>query len=377
MRITFLMPGYVRGPSGGFRVVYEYANRLVSRGHDVSLVHPRHLLFCPPSPLTLRDRLRKAKYALTELVSTPAIRWQPIDRRVRMRFVANSKHTHIPDGDLLFATAWSTMRSVMECPPTKGEKCYFIQAYETWMGPKDRVDATWRAPLRKVVISKWLLDIGKALGSGSLTYIPNGIDHSRYRLVQPIERRPRQVVMMYSPVALKAARDGVAALEIAKKEFPDLRVVLFGNSRPPSWLPRWMTFERDPPQQRIIEDFYNGSSIVVGSSIAEGFALPLAEGAACGCAIAATDSGGIRDFAEHGVTALLSTPRDPEALARNICLLLDKDDLRIRLAYAANDFIKQFTWDRSTDLLEEFIFGTAQRKPLGQPANSSIEVSPA
>jgi glycosyltransferase involved in cell wall biosynthesis len=377
MRITFLMPGYVWGPSGGFRVVYEYANRLVSRGHEVTVIHPRRLLSWAPSALTLRQRLRKARLALTELVSTPSIHWQPIDKRVRMRFVASSDPRHIPDGDILFATAWNTARPVMECSSAKGEKCYFIQGYETWMGPKDLVDETWRMPVRKVVISKWLLEIGRALGSHSLAYIPNGIDHDRYRLVHPIEGRPQQVVMIYSAVAFKGSRDGIAALQIAKKEYPNLRVVLFGNSRRPSWIPQWMTFEQDPPQQRIVEEFYNGSSIVVSPSIAEGFALPPAEGAACGCAIAATDSGGIRDFAEHGVTALLSPPKQPEALARNICLLLGNNDLRIRLARSANDFIKQFTWERSADLLEEFIFRAAQRKPLGHPSSSSIEVSPA
>ena len=232
-------------------------------------------------------------------------------------------------------------------------------------------------PLRKVVVSRWLLDVGKALTGHSLTYVPNGVDHERYRITQPIKQRGRQVVMMCSPVEFKGSKDGIAALQIAKREFPDLRVVLFGNSRRPSWVPRWMTYEYDPPQDRIVEEFYNRSSIVVSSSVSEGFALPPAEGAACGCAIAATDSGGIRDFAEHGVTALLSPPRDPEALARNICLLLGNDDLRIRLAHSANDFIKQFNWERSADLLEEFISRGAQRKPLGQPLSSHIEVSPA
>jgi len=157
--------------------------------------------------------------------------------------------------------------------------------------------------------SQWLLDLGKTLGAHSLTYIPNGIDHRRYRVTQSIEGRQRQVVMMCSPVEFKASRDGIAALQIAKKEFPDLRVVLFGNSRRPPWVPQWMIYEYDPPQQRIVEEFYNGSSVVVSSSIAEGFALPPAEGAACGCAIAATDSGGIRDFAEHGVTRYFHRPR--------------------------------------------------------------------
>jgi len=305
------------------------------------------------------------------------IDWQPIDKKVDLLFVSNSGQRYLPDADVLFATAWQTVPSVLRASQAKGEKFYLIQGYETWMGPKDLVDQTWLAPINKVVIARWLLDLGKTLGARSLTYIPNGIDHKRYRVTQSIEGRLRQVVMVCSTVGLKASRDGITALEIVKKEFPDLRVLLFGNSRRPSWVPQWMIYEHNPPQQLIVEEFYNGSSVVVSSSIAEGFALPPAEGAACGCAIAATDSGGIRDFAKHGVTALLSPPKDPEALAHNICLLLGNDDLRIRLAHSANDFIKQFTWDRSADLMEEFLFRSVPRKPLGQPSSSSIEVSPA
>jgi len=137
-----------------------------------------------------------------------------------------------------------------------------------------------------------------------------------------------------------------------------------------------MTFEQDPPQQRIVEYFYNGSSIVVSSSIAEGFALPPAEGAACGCAIVATDSGGIRDFVQDGVTGLLSPPRNPEMLANNICRLLGDDDLRIRFARSANDFIKRFNWERTADLLEEFITHGIPRRRHGHPIRSQLEVRP-
>src|SRR3979411_35307 len=113
-----------------------------------------------------------------------------------------------------------------------------------------------------------------------------------------------------------------------------------------------MISAQSPPQDWIVGELYNRSSIILNSSLTEGFALPPAEGAACGCAIVATDSGGIRDFVQHDVTGLLSPPRNPDALAHNLCLLLRNDDLRIRLARSGSDFIKRFTWDRSADLLE-------------------------
>lgn len=313
---------------------------------------------------------------LLELVSKPVIDWHPIDERVRLLYVPSADERHIPDGDILFATAWNTARPVMGCRSAKGEKCYLIQHYETFLGPRELVDETWRLPLRKVVIAQWLLDLGINLGADSLNYVPNGIDHKRYHATQPIERRPRQVAMMCSHVEFKGSKDGIAALQIAKIKFPDLRVVLFGNSYRPPWVPEWMSYAENPPQQLIIEQLYNGSSIMLSPSLAEGFGLPPAEAAACGCAIVATDVGGHHEFIEDRVTGLLSPPKNPQAMARNLCLLLENDELRIRLARSANDFIKNFTWERSTDLLESFMLQAVNRTPVLRYPASTVEVSP-
>jgi glycosyltransferase involved in cell wall biosynthesis len=377
MKIAFLMPGYMWGPSGGYRVVYEYANQLAARGHQVTVVHPRRLRSAPLHKPTLRQLLRRCRLTLLESVCKPTIDWHAIDKRVRLLYVPSLLDRHIPDGDAVFATAWNTARPVMECSSAKGEKCYLIQHYETWMGPRALVDETWRMPMQKIVIARWLLDLGKSIGAQSLTHVPNGIDHKQYQITQSIEGRPRQVVMMCSHVGFKRSRDGVAALQLAKNEFPDLRVVLFGNSYRPAWVPEWMSYEENPPQRRIVQDLYNGSSIMLSPSLTEGFPLPPAEGAACGCAVVATDIGGHREYLQNGVTALLSPADDPHALARNLCLLLGNDELRIRLARSANEFIKQFTWEHSTDLLEDFVINAVKPEPLSRPHASAVEVSPA
>lgn len=373
MKITFLMPCYMWGPSGGFRMVYEHANQLVRRGHQVAVVHPRKLIYPPKEKMTLRKRFRRVRVRVTELVSRPSIYWHSIDPRVELLYVPSSSPHYVPDGDVIFATAWHTVPSVMACDEMKGQKCYLIQSYETWMGPQDRVDDTWRAPLRKIVVSKWLFQLGDALGVTELTYIPNAIDLAKYRIMRPIEARPKQVAMMYSPVPLKGAQDGIKALDIAKKRFPDLQAILFGVTRRESWIPEWITYVQNPPQEFIVKEIYNRSSIVLSPSLVEGFALPPAEGAACGCAIVATDSGGIRDFANHGVTALLSPPKDPETLAANLCVLLESDALRIRLAHAANHLIGRFTWNNSTDLMEQFLTRVVQMRESESVAYLQLE----
>jgi len=353
--VTFLTPEYTLGPSGGIRVVYEYANRLVARGHQVTVVHPRRLRYCPPEKLTPYYRLRGWMTNMRNILVKPTIDWQPIDKRVKSLYVSSSASSYIPEGDAIFATSWMTVRSVLECPKNRGEKFYLIQHYETWMGPKELVDATWRSQLHKVVIAKWLFDVGKQLGCHDMAYIPNAVDHDRYNLVRPIEGRPRRVAMLFAKVPFKGAADGIEALRIARERYPDLRAVLFGatNFRPS--IPSWIEYHSSPAQDFIIKDIYGKSSIFLCPSWSEGFALPPAEAAACGCAVVATENGGVGEYIQNGVTGLLSPPRNPTALAENLCLLLGNEDLRIRLAKACNNCVSRLSWDESTASLERFI----------------------
>jgi L-malate glycosyltransferase len=350
---------------GGFRVVYEYANRLAVRGHQVTVVHPSRVKYAPQESLTTRQWIRKQFNSMIELYSEPSVDWQHIDNRVKMRFARDTDTRHIPDGDVLFATAWHTVRSVLECPSAKGEKFYLIQGYEVWQSPKDQIDATWQAPLHKVVISKWLLEIAKGLGCRNIAYIPNAIDHQRYRVTKPIEGRRQQVAMLFSLTQIKGSADGIKVLNIAKEKYPDLKAVLFGTPRRQAGIPNWVEYHQNPPQEFIVNQIYNNSSVFLSPSWLEGFALPPAEAAACGCAIAATDSGGIRDFIEDGVTGLLSAPKVPAALADNLCQLLENENLRVQLAKACNSLISRFSWEQNTDKLETLICNVIEERRHG------------
>lgn len=339
-------------------MVYEYANHLAARGQEVTVVHPRRLPKHPPPPASdlyrwlrrkgaqLRDRLRPAK-----------IRWQPVDERVKIIIVPEPSARHLPDADAVFATAWQTAEYVAEYPPSKGRKFYLVQDFGSFFGPTDRLEATWRQPFQKVTDSRWLYEqVCSAEGGHRNTVnIPIGIDHKRFRVTADIGRRPKRVSMFYGYAGYKAPEDGISALEIAKQRHPDTGVVIFGQrDEKPRNIPSWASYQGNVSEESLIA-IYNSSSIFVCSSLAEGFALPPAEAMACGCAVVSTDCGGNREYAEHGVTALLSPPRDPEALAMNLLRLLEDDDLRIRLASEGHRRIQAFTWQRSTDLLEEFI----------------------
>jgi len=345
MRITFILPGYPWKPGGGAKIVYEIANNLVKRGYQVNIVHPRNI-----GPT---DNIKAMIRNWRDTLLKPRINWVAIDPRVNLLFVAEPTAAHIPDADFVFATYTPLAEYVLNYPAAKGKKCYLFQHNEFWFA-KEKLAAIWRSDLLKVVVSRWLAEIGQAFGAKDIYYIPDAIDQGLFRVTKPIAGRPLRVSMLFSRWAWKGSADGVKALEEAKQKLPALAAVLFGIDKRTSAIPKWIEYYQAPAPKDLVENIYNGSSIHLCPSHSEGFALPPAEALACGCALASTDCGGNRDYAEDGVTALLSPPKEPAALARNILRLAADEALRARLAKAGGQRIEQFNWQRVADLYEKF-----------------------
>lgn len=355
MKITFILPGYPWKPIGGFRVIYEYANHLVAKGHDITVVHARRLPNWSPPPPNFYRWLRRKAGQVRNLICRPKIHWQPIDKRVKIFYVPEPTEQYIPDADIVFATWWPTAELILNYPQEKGHKFYLVQDFYPYMGTKSEIENSWKLPLKKIVVSSWLYDmvLNAGVSKDDVFLIPNGIDHNRFNILKDITERPKRVGMMYSNSIYKASEDGLKALEICKNKHPDLQVILFGPYRPKK-LPLWAEFRRNVNDEELVR-IYNSCRIFISSSLAEGFAFPPAEAMACGCAVVATDSGGIREYAKHEETALLSPPGDPDMLAKNLIRLLEDDQLRVKIAKAGHEKIKEFTWERSTKLLEKLL----------------------
>ncbi len=358
MIINFILPSI--GVSGGVRVVMEYANRLQDRGHDVSVIYPTILSsqlllrFDPQNYFLKRLFYNTIKLFRLEGKIKPVEQLDRFDLKVKLIEVPTLDEKYLPEADIVVATWWETAIYVSKYNCNKGKKFYLIQHHEVWGGPKNLVEGTYKLNLIKIVIAKWLYsklsDLGVSLSE--MKYIPNGINFHRFKLTRDIEDRPKKVVMIYSHNTFKRSFDGIKALKLVKDKCSDLEAVLFGIQSRPDYLPEWIEYVKNPPQDKLVEDIYNGSSIYLCSSLTEGWHLPPAEAMACGCALVSTDIGGVEDYAIHKKTALLSPVKDPELLAENLLLLLNDDTLRVNLAHAGNSYIKNFTWEKATDKLE-------------------------
>lgn len=360
--VTFLLPGCGTVPVGGFKVVYEYANGLAQRGWKVRVVHPYTVR--PEEIEQIRSSfLRRGRNWLSysRLRVTGDYRpdkWFNISPNVELLWIKTPHACFMPPSDAWVATFWSTARWVVTYP---GAHLYLIQHLETWAGPEAEVMASWKLPLRKVVISQWLADIASKHGE-TARYVPNGLDFHTFGLdVAPERRDPHAVAMLYHTAAWKGSSDGFRALRQAKMRVPGLKAFVFGVYRRPAGLPDWIEYYQNPPQHRLRE-VYNRAAIFLSPSWTEGWPLPPAEALQCGAALVATDIGGHLEYARHEETALLSPAKDPDALAANLVRLLDDQQLRLRLAYQGHEMVRRFTWDRAVTSFESVLEDALARR---------------
>ncbi len=359
MKITFVLPNYRDYPEGGYKVVYQYANHLVRNGHTATIVYLQEPLG-PSShrfPSSLFSRLGRHRARLIYKSGKPKITWYNLDRDVKLVKAIDLESRRVPNADAIFATWWGTASPVSECPRDKGAKFYLVMDFAPWMADQRELEQTWRLPLKKIAISGWLAEL--VLQSGApeedVEAIPIAVDHDRFRVINNVQGRAKRVAMLYSRVPYKRSQLGLSVLLTCKDAVPDLKASLFGPlEQQPAAPPSWSEHHGYVSESELIK-LYNTASIYLCSSAAEGFALPPAEAMACGCAVATTDCGGNRDYAEHEKTALVSDPDDFASLANNVLRLLSDEELRVKIARAGRDRIAKFTWEKSTRRIIEFV----------------------
>lgn len=348
--VTFVLPNAGVTPIGGFKVVYEYANRLSKRGHQITIVHTAfERIDTPPSEWPRRAMC----YFLHGLKGSygPA-RWFKVDARVALLWAPTLNARFIPDADAIVATTWETAEWVAGYPATKGKKYYFVQEYERYASAsgdtKARMEKTYRLGLRMTYISPVVREMITNCGGVANLYLPNGIDFDIYYKTEGISSPNRDMIgFPFREAAAKGTDDAIASLDDLRHRHPQLRIWSFG-SKLKKPVPDWIGYHASPTDEEL-RALYNKTKIFIVPSHYEGWGLPGSEAMACGCALITTDNGGCRTYAEDRVSAILVEPRMPKRMAHAMEELIENDPLRIRLAEAGHERIQEFTWDRSAD----------------------------
>ncbi|MGW5639040.1 GT4 family glycosyltransferase PelF [Streptomyces sp. NPDC003832] len=151
----------------------------------------------------------------------------------------------------------------------------------------------------------------------------------------------------------------IRAFSLVREELPEARLRLFGGTPRGGEAYRErcealaaelghadaVTFEGRVDD---IKDAYAAGTVVMLSSISEGFPFTLIEAMSCGRVTVSTDVGGVREAV--GDTGLVVPPRDPAAMAAAALELLGAPGRRAAMGEAARlRVIEQFTLRRTID----------------------------
>lgn len=346
--ITFLMPEVASLPMGGYKVLFEHANRFVRDGYQICFVLPTSLIV---NDATTKKVIQKwLRFFLYYFIKNfRPTGWFKIEKGVKFKLVPSLAQVYIPKSKIYVATALQTAYYLNDYK-TIAAKLYFIQGYEYWGMGYEKLHESYHFDMTKIVVSNYLKSIVEQY-SERVIVIPNGFDFEQFKAFIPYQQRNRyHICTMYHPEPLKGFLDTIKAIEIVKQKYTQIKLYVFGTIL--------KKFDQDyieyvqNPSTDILCELYNNSSIFVGASHSEGWGLTVGEAMACSCAIVCTDTGGYLEMAKNNITALVSHVGNIEDLANNIIRLIEDDTLRMTIAKNGNESIQSYTWEKSYELFK-------------------------
>jgi glycosyltransferase involved in cell wall biosynthesis len=145
----------------------------------------------------------------------------------------------------------------------------------------------------------------------------------------------------------KGQRHLVEAAALVVQKVPDARFVIAGEGELRASLERLIR-ERRLEKHVFLAGFrpdvlslHKAFDIFAMSSVTEGLGTSVLDAMACGKPVVATTAGGIPEAVVDGVTGVLVKPRDHDAMARSLVMLLNDEHARKRMGEAGLARVRQ------------------------------------
>lgn len=356
MKIKFILPQNTNIPIGGYKIVYQYANKLVALGHTVSL----DFVIDNNLKIKMLNRnhsiIRRMKDKMfgnpISKILKDSITWFDLDSRVTTRFNIFEDEILVDKTTKVVGTAFWTAFVVERLNIPDENKFEFIQNYENYgIDSPELVDQSFRTKVNKIVIAKWLKDLTFNLSGQPSDYVPNFIDMNDFFLTTSLSERNHVVTLLNHEAESKRTKFGLEVLARVKQEVPDLEVKLFGAYDPVQKLPDYVSFYRTPSLQYLRDEIYNKSQIYLLPSVREGWVLTGMEAMASGAAVISSDIGGVRDYMFDKSNALLIEPDNLELFVEKIVYLLEADDQRQKIVLEAQKTVASLSIEESVKKL--------------------------
>jgi L-malate glycosyltransferase len=358
VKVTFILP-HLR-ISGGVKALLEYANRLTAFGAETLIVIPEKSLKWYRIFESI-SRIKKGSIS----IDPKSIDW--FSNKVPILKVPTIGNPTIPDSDILVTSSWETAYAAEKLSQKKGRKFYFVQHYETlWTRKKKEAEKTYQMNFEKIVISDWLQSILLENFSQPSNVLVTPVDEKQFTKKEKLWNDPPKVCLMHHDYDWKGYNDAIDSVRQSLCQNPNFKIAIFGEKlKDPISLRQNAGFDFEyfyRPTGNAIRDLFLNCDIYLCPSWYEGLGMPAMEAMASRCALVTTDTGGSRNYAFHGQTALVSKPKDTKALTKNLSELIENFELRKKLSENGYNKIKEFDWDKNCRQLMKIFESSPEKK---------------
>lgn len=364
---------------GGVLLVIEYANHLARRGHIVQLFTPRGTV--DPN---LLERLHDSVRVIESSAPRPTSRSFSALIRLLLSMACELPlaevvvATHTPTtaaillARIMSATQYfpklSSTKSNIPSPKHSAWAWLYMDYPEMFKGRYvERLlllaapiwfDVIWTisAPLKEAVSAYTNKPI-VITGSG----LPNAALFSNQQRYQSVDGKKR-ILYVGNSKPRKGLREFLAAIAVVYQHIPTITAVIVAPED------CWPLIEQSEivkmggkaiiefypkPSDSELSRLYASTTLFVSCSWGEGLGYPPLEAMACGTPVVLTDSGGVRDYAEHEENCLMVLPKDVTAIAAAVERLLVNEELAARLSVSGLKTMERYKWETVVELVEE------------------------
>ncbi|EHQ87563.1 glycosyltransferase family 4 protein [Desulfosporosinus youngiae] len=319
--------------TGGTRFIYQLANEMVDKGHNVEIVLPEQA----------------------------AIAW-PL--RAQITRVQELTPDRIPSADFILPNFYPTVFPAWESK--KGQVVRLSLGYEPlWVAEKEKALASYQIDAPIISISEWHRQVILQETGKNSTVIPGGVDTSVFL---PSPKRSLSTGRLTIAYILRSREHGYTwkgsedfweACKSLAQLVPDFDIQVVAPEGANYQAP--LPYEIVKAQADIdMARFYAQADIFVSTSYFEAFSMPPLEAMACGTAVVTTDNGGNRDYTKNGGNCFLVPPSDIHQLTLILAHLLTQETVRNRVALAGLQFAQSWTWRNAANKLEALLYQLAQ-----------------
>jgi glycosyltransferase involved in cell wall biosynthesis len=381
--MKILFASITTGLTGGVRYMFEVANGLKERGHDVKIVALTgdHSWFknlkvdIIYKPLNL-NMFRSTIYSLYKFYSHIAlqnVKRTPYGffRSISSKLLGIRPDSIIElaelikdfDADVTIATYYLTAFSVWF---SQNKNPFYlmqdfpelVEIYEGKVG-LNIFKLSLKLPFSFVAVSSYIKQLILDNNPTARVTIANpGVNLEIFRPKSKTkESNKKKVMVILRGSKYKGDELALKVLKNVNKKIP-IHVIFVGNRRLVSYYSKTMKLDFkytvfSNVSDDVLAELYSSSDAFLYTSYVEGFGLPPLEAMACGTPVVMTDNKGSRDYAVNGFNALISQPGDVKSLVDNLLKVLQDDKLRDKLIENGLETAKKFTWEKTVENFEK------------------------